>query len=73
MKKTLLALLGFVILSTPLTVTADQSGDFTYTSDGSAITIDSYTGAGGVVTIPSTIAGLPSPLSDIKRSGTAPA
>lgn len=59
MKNTLLCLLGFIFLSTPLTATAAQSGDFTYTSDGSAITITDYTGPGGTVTIPSTISGLP--------------
>ena len=38
---------------------AQQSGDFSYTSDGSAITITAYTGPGGAVTIPATITGLP--------------
>ena len=38
---------------------AAQSGDFTYTSTGSAIIITAYTGAGGAVTIPSSISGLP--------------
>ena len=59
LKNTLFALLGFILLSTPLAATAQQSGDFTYTSDGSAITITGYTGPGGAVTIPATIAGLP--------------
>ena len=36
-----------------------QSGDFTYISSGSDITITGYTGAGGPVVIPSTIASLP--------------
>ena len=36
-----------------------QSGDFYYSSSGSAITITGYVGAGGAVTIPSTITGLP--------------
>ena len=36
-----------------------QSGDFTYTSSGSAITITGYTGAGGGVSIPATIDSLP--------------
>ena len=36
-----------------------QSGDFTYISSGSDITITGYTGAGGSVVIPSTIASLP--------------
>ena len=34
MKNTLLALLGFILLSMPLVATAQQSDDFTYTSDG---------------------------------------
>lgn len=37
----------------------EQFGDFTYFSDGTAITITRYTGAGGVVTIPDAIADLP--------------
>ena len=40
-------------------VTAQQSGDFAYSSDGTSITITRYTGNGGFVTIPSTIEGLP--------------
>ena len=59
MKKTLLTLLGFILLSTPLVTTAQEFGDFTYSSDGSAITITGYTGPGGAVTIPATITGLP--------------
>ena len=59
MKNILLALLGFILLSTPLAATAQQSGDFTYSTDGSAITITGYTGPGGAVTIPATITGLP--------------
>ena len=59
MKNTLLALLGFILLADPLAATAQQSGDFTYSSDGSAITITGYTGPGGAVTIPDTIIGLP--------------
>ena len=50
MKNTLLALLGFILLSTPLAATAQQSGGFYYTSDGRAITIIRYTGPGGAVT-----------------------
>ena len=45
-------------LLSPL-VRAEQFGAFTYTSDGAAITITGYTGAGGAVTIPGEIAGLP--------------
>jgi hypothetical protein len=40
-------------------VRAEQWGDFTYTSSGSAITITHYTGAGGAVDVPNMIAGLP--------------
>lgn len=42
-----------------LPMRAAQSGDFTYTNTGSAITITRYTGYGGAVTIPGTITGLP--------------
>ena len=38
---------------------AQQSGAFTYVSTGSAIIITAYTGAGGAVTIPSSISSLP--------------
>jgi hypothetical protein len=55
MKNTLLALLGFMLLTTPPAVTAQ----WIYSSDGSAITIHGYTGPGGGVTIPDTINGLP--------------
>ena len=59
MKNPLLALLGFILLSTPLAATAQQYGDFTYTSDGSVIAITGYTGPGGAVTIPASISGRP--------------
>jgi hypothetical protein len=59
MKNSLLALLGINLLITQLAATAQQFGDFTYSSDGSAITIIGYTGAGGDLTIPDTINGLP--------------
>lgn len=36
-----------------------QSGDFKYTSDGSAITITKYTGSGGKIAIPEKIENLP--------------
>jgi hypothetical protein len=36
---------------------ATLTSDFTYTSSGSGVTITGYTGAGGAVTIPSTIFG----------------
>lgn len=59
MKNTLLALFSVILLSTPLAANAQQYGDFTYTSDGAAITITGYTGPGGAVTIPATITALP--------------
>jgi hypothetical protein len=36
-----------------------QAQDFSYTNTNGTITITGYTGSGGAVTIPSTIAGLP--------------
>ena len=42
-----------------LPAAADQFGDFTFTSDGTAITITGYTGAGGAIAIPATINSLP--------------
>jgi len=59
MKNLILALCGFLVLATPLAATAQQFGDFTYTTSGSAITITGYNGPSGEVTIPSTINGLP--------------
>ena len=58
---------AFVILSlafaaaliAPLPTTADQFMDFTYISDGTAITYTGYTGGGSDVTIPETVEGLP--------------
>jgi formylglycine-generating enzyme required for sulfatase activity len=47
------------LLATAATEVAAQSGDFTYTSNGSVITINRYTGSGGAVTIPGTIVALP--------------
>jgi hypothetical protein len=38
-------------------VAAEQDGDFTYTFNGGVVTITGYTGAGGIITIPSTISG----------------
>jgi hypothetical protein len=52
---TLVALLWLA----PLALDAAQFGDFTYESDGTNITITGYTGPGGHVAIPDTIAGLP--------------
>jgi hypothetical protein len=51
--------LSLLFLAGTVAVHAAQFGDFTYTSSRMAITITEYTGAGGEVTIPETIAGLP--------------
>jgi len=59
MKTKLLVLLGFALLSTPLTTNAEQYGDFTYYTDGINVAIIGYTGPGGAVDIPATIDGLP--------------
>lgn len=42
-----------------LTAAASQDGDFTYTVDGSPLvaTVTGYTGAGGAITVPSTLGG----------------
>ena len=58
-KNTLLARFCFILASTPFAAPGGQSGDFTYATDGSAITITGYTGTNGEATIPATIAGLP--------------
>jgi hypothetical protein len=47
------------LLAAALTAKAQQSGDFSYVSDGVSITITRYTGNGGFVTIPDTIEDLP--------------
>jgi hypothetical protein len=52
-------ILAFLCLTTPF-LRADQFGDFTYTDDGTSITITDYpTTASGAVVIPETIAGKP--------------
>lgn len=48
-----------LFLGLSLDLRGQDSDSFTYTSDGKAITITSYTGAGGAVTIPATLNGLP--------------
>lgn len=48
-----------LLFSVPATVVGDQEGDFGYSTDGSTVTITNYTGSGGVVAMPDTIAGLP--------------
>ena len=69
MKNRLLALLGSILLSTPLAASAqDRYGDFLYVAKGPgcyyfpgscAITITGYTGPGGEVTISATIGSVP--------------
>ena len=59
MKRIPLVLGLLLLLARPLAVSADQFGDFTYTNDGSAISITGYTGAGGAVVMPSMIDGVP--------------
>jgi hypothetical protein len=52
-------LLFALLLISTAAARADQFGDFTYSSDGTNVTITGYTGSNGVVTIPDTIDGLP--------------
>jgi len=52
-----LLLLSFLCCLTPHT-SADQFGDFTYTTADGKITITGYTGIGGAVSIPATIEGV---------------
>lgn len=55
----ILTLLAFLFLVIPVTVKADQYGDFTYSTDGTNVTITGYTGANATVSIPDMINGLP--------------
>ncbi len=50
---------AFLFSSLSLPLLAQQSGDFTYSSCGGAVTITNYTGSGGAVSVPATIAGQP--------------
>lgn len=50
---------SLLFLAGAVAVHAAQFGDFTYEASGTQITITKYTGPGGDVTIPDTIAGLP--------------
>jgi len=50
-------LIGTCLVVTPITVSADQDGDYIYTIINSEATITKYTGAGGKITIPSTLGG----------------
>ena len=56
MKSRSLVLFGWLLLATPLAVQAQFN--YTANSDGTSCTITGYTGSGGAVTIPGTIAGL---------------
>lgn len=51
-------LLPVLLLSMPVALKADQYGDFTYTTDGTNVTITGYTGSGGTVAIPDTISNM---------------
>jgi hypothetical protein len=60
MKKTLLILLGLLLLAAPAAVQAQaQDYEFTTNADGISLTIVYYIGPGGDVTIPNAINGLP--------------
>ena len=52
MKDKLRALFSFILLFAPRVATVQRFGEFTYTSEGAAITITPYTDPGCVVTIP---------------------
>ena len=52
----LMLMTAFAVVATG-TVTAAQSGDYTYTVNGSVATVTGYTGTGGTITIPSTLGG----------------
>ena len=54
MKNAVLTMFGFVLISAPLAASALQFAGFTYSADGSAITITGYNGPFGPVTIPPT-------------------
>ena len=72
MRRILLALVALVLLARPLAVSADQYGDFTYTNDGSAISITGYTGAGGAVVMPGVIDGVPVTSFEFQVFGNRP-
>ena len=55
----LLSFLATLCLLFVIPAKAAQSGDFTYTSTATEVAITGYTAAGGAVTIPSSIGGLP--------------
>jgi hypothetical protein len=55
----IMLLLGAFIVVATDNVSAAQDGDYTYTQSGGVATIVGYTGAGGAITIPSTLGGFP--------------
>jgi len=52
-------LMGTFFVVTPDKVSADQDGDYIYTVSAGVAVITGYTGAGGAITIPSTLGGYP--------------
>ena len=52
-----LSLVTFIVCAFAISVTAGQYGDFTYSDDGTNITITKYTGSSETVIIPATING----------------
>ena len=59
MRRTLACLLALPLLCPLLAAYAQDYGDFTYVTNGSAITITGYSGSGGAVVVPDAIHGLP--------------
>ena len=57
--KTKPCVVGVFLVAELVPAQAAQFGDFRYTSSGTAVAITGYTGSGGAVAIPDTIAGLP--------------
>ena len=69
----LLLLLGAFLIVAPGAAVADQDGDYIYTTSGSGATITGYAGAGGAVTIPSTLGGIRQwPSMTLRSSTTTP-
>jgi hypothetical protein len=58
MKKTLPLFCGLLFLTVTLMVEGQTNG-FTWTSDGTNVTISGYTGASGVVTVPGVVSNMP--------------
>ena len=53
----LLLIMGTFVVVAPNMVSAAQEGDYTYTVSNGNATVTGYTGAGGAITIPSTLGG----------------